>query len=63
MHTAFQRWRKGIGHDHNTQEVRTEDGEGSIEKKRMYGIKHWGRVRTIPMIHIQVKYFLQEGIG
>eukprot|EP00965_Chrysotila_dentata_P136833 4525585-Pleurochrysis_carterae.AAC.1 len=55
MYMAFQRWRKGTGHDYNTQSVGAEDGEGRIEKERTYGIKHWGRVRTISKIHIQSK--------
>eukprot|EP00965_Chrysotila_dentata_P209580 6185376-Pleurochrysis_carterae.AAC.1 len=39
--------------DYNVRGVGTEEGEGNIEKEKTYGIKHWGRVRTIPRIHIQ----------
>eukprot|EP00965_Chrysotila_dentata_P210441 6185881-Pleurochrysis_carterae.AAC.2 len=55
MHMAFQRWRNGIWHDYDAQAAGMEDGEGRIEKERTYGIKHWGRVRTMPRIHIQFK--------
>eukprot|EP00965_Chrysotila_dentata_P142000 4694008-Pleurochrysis_carterae.AAC.1 len=60
---AFQRWKRGIVHNHNPQTEGTEEGEGRTEKEKTYGIKHWGRVRTIPRIHLQVKKFLQMGIG
>eukprot|EP00965_Chrysotila_dentata_P262098 6214469-Pleurochrysis_carterae.AAC.1 len=63
MHMAFQRWRRGIGYDNHAHGLGAEDGVGDIEKEKTYGIKHWGRVRTIPRIHIQVKNFLQTGIG
>eukprot|EP00965_Chrysotila_dentata_P220115 6191583-Pleurochrysis_carterae.AAC.3 len=63
MHMAFQRCRKGLWQDYDTHAAGIEEEEGRIEKERTYGIKHWGRVRTIPRIHIQVKNFLQLGIG
>eukprot|EP00965_Chrysotila_dentata_P045972 1527741-Pleurochrysis_carterae.AAC.1 len=53
MHKAFQRWRKRVGHEYDAQARGKEDGEGGKERERMYGIKHWGRVRSIPRIHIQ----------
>eukprot|EP00965_Chrysotila_dentata_P151323 5001581-Pleurochrysis_carterae.AAC.1 len=53
MHRAFQNWRRGIGHEYKVREAGTEEGGGDIEKERTYGIKYWGRVRTIPRIHIQ----------
>ena len=40
-----------------------EEGDRRLEKERTYGIKNWGKVRTIPRIHKQVKNFLQTGIG
>eukprot|EP00965_Chrysotila_dentata_P146613 4841328-Pleurochrysis_carterae.AAC.2 len=58
---AFQRWRKGIWHDYDAQAGGIENGEGRLEKERTFGIiKLWGRVRTIPRIHTQIKNFLQE---
>eukprot|EP00965_Chrysotila_dentata_P255865 6212362-Pleurochrysis_carterae.AAC.8 len=63
MHKAFQRWRKGVWHEYDAQAEGKEDGDGRIERVRTYGTKHWGRVRTVPRIHIQVKNFLQMGIG
>eukprot|EP00965_Chrysotila_dentata_P232805 6199205-Pleurochrysis_carterae.AAC.3 len=63
MHMALQRWRKGVWQDHDTQAVGIKEEKGRIEKERTYGIKHWGRVRTIPRANIQVKNFLQMGIG
>eukprot|EP00965_Chrysotila_dentata_P092445 3050850-Pleurochrysis_carterae.AAC.4 len=63
MYKAFQKWRRGVWHEYDAQAERKEDGEGIKERERTYGIKHWGRVRTIPRIHIQLKNFLQMGIG
>eukprot|EP00965_Chrysotila_dentata_P043248 1437183-Pleurochrysis_carterae.AAC.1 len=63
MHMAFQRWRKEVCQDYDTQAGGTEEWEGKVEKERTHGIKHWGRVRTIPRVHIQVKNFLQMGMG
>eukprot|EP00965_Chrysotila_dentata_P187571 6172227-Pleurochrysis_carterae.AAC.5 len=53
MHEAFQIWRKGVGHEYDIQAEGKEEKEGRIERERTYGIKHWGRVRTISRIHIQ----------
>eukprot|EP00965_Chrysotila_dentata_P011047 359040-Pleurochrysis_carterae.AAC.2 len=45
MHKAFQRWRIiRVGHEHDAQARRKEDGEGEREKERTYGMEHWGRV-------------------
>eukprot|EP00965_Chrysotila_dentata_P257955 6213056-Pleurochrysis_carterae.AAC.1 len=46
---------------------RTGDGKrgweaGKRKRERTYGIKHWGRVRTIPRIHLQVKNFCKWGL-
>eukprot|EP00965_Chrysotila_dentata_P178039 5881394-Pleurochrysis_carterae.AAC.1 len=62
MHMAFQRWRKGEWQDYHIQAGGIEEGEGRTEKERTYGIKYWGRDRTIPKVHIQVKNFLQMRI-
>eukprot|EP00965_Chrysotila_dentata_P236587 6201405-Pleurochrysis_carterae.AAC.2 len=61
MHKAFQRWGKRVWHEYEADPEGKEDGEGRIERGRTYGIKHRGRVRTIPKILIQVENFL--GIG
>eukprot|EP00965_Chrysotila_dentata_P238409 6202480-Pleurochrysis_carterae.AAC.1 len=63
MHKAFQRWRKGVWHEYDAQAEGREEGEERGKGERTYGVKHWGRSRTIPRIHIQVKNFLQMGIG
>eukprot|EP00965_Chrysotila_dentata_P002473 80247-Pleurochrysis_carterae.AAC.1 len=47
MYMAFQRWRNGIGDDLNVRVMDEEMRKGNIEKERNYGIKHWGRFRTI----------------
>eukprot|EP00965_Chrysotila_dentata_P196097 6177382-Pleurochrysis_carterae.AAC.1 len=63
MTKVFQRWRKSVWHEYGAQEMGKEEGKRVREKERTYGIKHWGRVRTIPRTHKQVKHFLQMGIG
>eukprot|EP00965_Chrysotila_dentata_P250376 6209408-Pleurochrysis_carterae.AAC.2 len=49
MNKAFQRWRKRVWYEY--QATGKEDGKREKESERTYGIKHWGRVRTIPRIH------------
>eukprot|EP00965_Chrysotila_dentata_P078440 2584455-Pleurochrysis_carterae.AAC.1 len=39
------------------------DKDEERNKEKTHGIKHWGRVRTIPRIHKQVEKFQQRGIG
>eukprot|EP00965_Chrysotila_dentata_P089145 2943601-Pleurochrysis_carterae.AAC.3 len=63
MSKAFQNWRRKVGHVRVVETGGKEEGEGGKERERTYGIKHWGRARSIPRIHIQVKNFLQKGIG
>eukprot|EP00965_Chrysotila_dentata_P037893 1260144-Pleurochrysis_carterae.AAC.1 len=63
MNKAFQTWRKKLRHEHDEQEEGKEEGNGRLERERTYGVKHWGKVKTIPRIHKQVKNFLQMGIG
>eukprot|EP00965_Chrysotila_dentata_P193457 6175783-Pleurochrysis_carterae.AAC.4 len=58
---AFQTWRRRVGHEYETI-MGTKHEEGK-ERERTYGINHWGRIRSIPRIHTQVKNFLQKGIG
>eukprot|EP00965_Chrysotila_dentata_P114591 3787462-Pleurochrysis_carterae.AAC.1 len=44
----------GKGYGTNMMHRRREKRMGREEKREWtYGIKHWGRVRTIPKIHIQ----------
>eukprot|EP00965_Chrysotila_dentata_P184254 6083198-Pleurochrysis_carterae.AAC.1 len=52
MHTAFQRWRKGVWQDYHTQAGGKEEGEGRIEKEKIHGIKYWGRVRATGYLKI-----------
>eukprot|EP00965_Chrysotila_dentata_P216583 6189458-Pleurochrysis_carterae.AAC.1 len=60
MHKAFQKLRRGVWHAYNAQAERKEDGEGRIERERTYGMKHWGRVRTIPRILREYSYRTPE---
>eukprot|EP00965_Chrysotila_dentata_P149782 4946138-Pleurochrysis_carterae.AAC.2 len=48
---------------YDVQTGEEEDGARGKEREKSYGSKHWGRVRSIPRIHRQVKNFLQKGIG
>eukprot|EP00965_Chrysotila_dentata_P225839 6195026-Pleurochrysis_carterae.AAC.1 len=63
MSKAFQTWKKMVKHEPDEQTGGKEDESGRLERERTYGIKHWGKVRAIPRMHIQVKNFLQMGIG
>eukprot|EP00965_Chrysotila_dentata_P167953 5545712-Pleurochrysis_carterae.AAC.1 len=63
INKAFQRWRAKIKHEKEEQVDGKEEGDRRLEKEKTYGIKNWGKVRTIPRIHKQVKNFLQTGIG
>eukprot|EP00965_Chrysotila_dentata_P208996 6185029-Pleurochrysis_carterae.AAC.1 len=59
---AFQSWRKRVGYENDELMMEgKEDEERGRERERTYGIKNWGRVRSIPKIHIQAihwyKYF------
>eukprot|EP00965_Chrysotila_dentata_P147350 4864394-Pleurochrysis_carterae.AAC.1 len=64
----FMRWKRNAGygrgeHDPNRGKgVEVKETEGGKTEKA-YGIKHWGRVRTVPRMHLRVKHFLQKGIG
>eukprot|EP00965_Chrysotila_dentata_P020395 675971-Pleurochrysis_carterae.AAC.1 len=63
MRKAFQSWRKRLWPEYNTHSGGKEERKRRAEREKTYGIKHWGRVRSIPKIHTQVKNFLQKGIG
>eukprot|EP00965_Chrysotila_dentata_P124228 4106610-Pleurochrysis_carterae.AAC.1 len=53
MNKVFQRLRERVWRGYNAQAMGKEDGKREKERDRTYGIKHWGRVRTIPRIHKQ----------
>eukprot|EP00965_Chrysotila_dentata_P109719 3625806-Pleurochrysis_carterae.AAC.1 len=63
MNKAFQKWRAKVKQENEEQMDGKEEGDRRLEKERRYGIKNWGKVRTIPRIHKWVKNFLQAGIG
>eukprot|EP00965_Chrysotila_dentata_P141826 4687742-Pleurochrysis_carterae.AAC.1 len=63
MNKAFQNWKANIKNEKEEQVDGKEKGDSRLEKEKTYGIKNWGKVRTIPRIHKQVKNFLQTGIG
>eukprot|EP00965_Chrysotila_dentata_P042823 1421333-Pleurochrysis_carterae.AAC.1 len=53
MNKAFQRWRRRVKHEDEERVDGKEEGDRRLEKDRTYGIKNWGKVRTIPRIHKQ----------
>eukprot|EP00965_Chrysotila_dentata_P261309 6214210-Pleurochrysis_carterae.AAC.2 len=63
------RWRRNVGYGQDKQECpdggkgKEVEEVGGGKQEKTYGIKYWGRVRTIPRIHLRVKNFLQKGIG
>eukprot|EP00965_Chrysotila_dentata_P011593 379276-Pleurochrysis_carterae.AAC.1 len=63
MNKAFQNWKKRVGFEQDEQTEGKEDGKGRSEREKTYGIKYWGKVRTMPRMHKQVKKFPQKGIG
>eukprot|EP00965_Chrysotila_dentata_P129613 4285053-Pleurochrysis_carterae.AAC.1 len=63
MNKAFQRWKTKIKYESKERVDGKEEGDRKLEKVRTYGIKNWGKVKTIPRIHKQAKSFLQTGIG
>eukprot|EP00965_Chrysotila_dentata_P140235 4636238-Pleurochrysis_carterae.AAC.1 len=62
MNQAFQSWKSRVRQGSHEQVEGREDGDGRLERERTHGIKNWGKVRTIPRIHKQIKNFLQMGI-
>eukprot|EP00965_Chrysotila_dentata_P043204 1435223-Pleurochrysis_carterae.AAC.1 len=63
MNKAFQSWKLRVKHEYHDQTEGQENGDRGLERERTYGIKNWGKVRTMSRIHEQVKNFLQKGIG
>eukprot|EP00965_Chrysotila_dentata_P078654 2592327-Pleurochrysis_carterae.AAC.1 len=63
MKGAFQKWKTLIRHEHMDKGGGEEHKEENEKIEKTHGIKHWGRVRTIPRLHMQVKSFLQKSIG
>eukprot|EP00965_Chrysotila_dentata_P198294 6178695-Pleurochrysis_carterae.AAC.5 len=63
MKEAFQKWKSLMQHEHTDKDWGQAHKEEGGSKVKTYGIKHWGRVRTIPRVNQQVKSFLQTGIG
>eukprot|EP00965_Chrysotila_dentata_P189257 6173221-Pleurochrysis_carterae.AAC.2 len=63
MNKVFQTWKKSVRYEYVEQAEGKDDGDGRQKREKTYGIKHWGKVRTIPKIHKQVKNFLQMGVG
>eukprot|EP00965_Chrysotila_dentata_P060793 2014712-Pleurochrysis_carterae.AAC.1 len=51
----FMRWKRTVGYIQDEQE-RHDGGKGKeieeAKKEKTHGIKYWGRVRSIPRIHI-----------
>eukprot|EP00965_Chrysotila_dentata_P213051 6187406-Pleurochrysis_carterae.AAC.6 len=65
LYKAFRRWKLTTGSKNDDKREKQKTGR---ERRKMgryiCGVKHSGRVRAIPKIHIQVKNFLvQTGIG
>eukprot|EP00965_Chrysotila_dentata_P134433 4445922-Pleurochrysis_carterae.AAC.1 len=67
---VFQKWKaitrsgKAITRpDSSDNDKGTEHEKDKGINEKTYGIKHWGRVRTVPKLHKQVKRFLQAGVG
>eukprot|EP00965_Chrysotila_dentata_P215124 6188583-Pleurochrysis_carterae.AAC.1 len=63
MHKAFARWQKVTGYEDKVSKIRGENEEEEEEQTKTYGIKHWGRVRTILRMQTQIKKLMQMGIG
>eukprot|EP00965_Chrysotila_dentata_P174583 5763165-Pleurochrysis_carterae.AAC.1 len=51
MKEASQKWKSLIRREHMDKDMGQEHKEDEGNKEKTYGIKHWGRVRTIPRIH------------
>eukprot|EP00965_Chrysotila_dentata_P252420 6210665-Pleurochrysis_carterae.AAC.2 len=53
VNKAPKRWKSATGDENNDKDGRTEEYKENEEgEEKIYGIKHWGRVRAIPRIHI-----------
>eukprot|EP00965_Chrysotila_dentata_P008179 267169-Pleurochrysis_carterae.AAC.1 len=65
MSKAFKRWKiTTTGWESNDKKGKKKTrGRGRRKRGQSYGIKHWGRIKTIPKILTQVQRFLQTGVG
>eukprot|EP00965_Chrysotila_dentata_P152724 5047824-Pleurochrysis_carterae.AAC.1 len=63
MKEAFQIWKALTGRAYMEKDEGKEHEKDKGSTERTYGIKHWGRIRTTPRLHKQVKRFFQTGIG
>eukprot|EP00965_Chrysotila_dentata_P176459 5826669-Pleurochrysis_carterae.AAC.1 len=62
MSKLFKRWKLTTGFDNKDNKEETEGDKGSEERKeKTHGMKHWGRYRAIPSIHITVKKNYGQG--
>eukprot|EP00965_Chrysotila_dentata_P010859 353014-Pleurochrysis_carterae.AAC.1 len=57
MREVFQKWKSLIQHEHKDEDWEQTHKKEEGSKVKAYGIKHWGRARTIPRINKQVKNF------
>eukprot|EP00965_Chrysotila_dentata_P015146 500797-Pleurochrysis_carterae.AAC.1 len=63
MKEAFQYWKALTCGTYTEKDKGKEHEKDKGVTERTYGIKHWGRIRTTPKLHKQVKRFFQTGIG
>eukprot|EP00965_Chrysotila_dentata_P084357 2785451-Pleurochrysis_carterae.AAC.1 len=63
MKEAFQYWKASTCGTYTEKDEGKEHEKDKGTTERPYGIKHWGRIRTVPRLHKQVKRFFQTGIG
>eukprot|EP00965_Chrysotila_dentata_P180437 5956107-Pleurochrysis_carterae.AAC.1 len=55
MKEVFQKWKLSIRLAHIDKDRGEEHKEEIRNNEKTYGIKYWGRVRTIPRLHKQEK--------
>eukprot|EP00965_Chrysotila_dentata_P014208 471147-Pleurochrysis_carterae.AAC.1 len=63
MLKMFIKWKRNAGYKQDGLDTGQGREREERKKEKTYGIKYWGRVGTIPRIHMKVKNFLQKGIG
>eukprot|EP00965_Chrysotila_dentata_P163486 5398335-Pleurochrysis_carterae.AAC.1 len=63
MKEAFQTWKTFTGRAYMETVEGKENEKDKGATERTYGIKRWGKIRTTPRLHKQVKKFFQMGIG
>eukprot|EP00965_Chrysotila_dentata_P021509 712557-Pleurochrysis_carterae.AAC.1 len=61
MKEAFQYWKALTCGTYTEKDKGKEHEKDKGATERTYGIKHWGRIRTILRLHKQVKRFFQTG--